>query len=86
MHSFSLSTDDKLSLGDVADVNRLSPAKEKVDGLAGTEFKEDEVALEKILEDRLELCVMWLTHPLTSFEVGSPLFNSFSLVCNTGLD
>ena len=85
MHSFSLSTDDKLSLGDVVDVNRLSPAKEKVDGLAGTEFNEDEVALEKILEDRLE-CVMWLTHPLTSFEVGSPLFNSFSLVCNTGLD
>ena len=86
MHSFSLSTDDKLSLGDVVDVNRLSPAKEKVDGLAGTEFNEDEVALEKILEDRLELCVMWLTHPLTSFEVGSLLFNSFSLVCKTGLD
>ena len=85
MHSFSLSTDDKLSLGDVADVNRLSPAKEKVDGLAGTEFNEDEVALEKILEDKLE-CVMWLTHLLTSFEVGSPLSNSFSLVCNTGLN
>lgn len=86
MHSFNLSTDDKLSLGDVVDVNRLLvPAKEKVDGLAGTEFNEDEVALEKILEDRLE-CVIWLTHPLTSFEVGSPLFNSFSPVCNTGLD
>ena len=66
-------------------MNRLLPAKEKVDGLAGTEFNEDEVALEKILEDRLE-CVMWLTHSLTSFEVGSPLSNSFSLVCNTGLD
>ena len=80
-------TGDKLSLGDVVDVNRLLvPAKEKVDGLAGTEFNEDEVALEKILEDRLELCVMWLTHPLTSFEVGSPLLNSFSLVCNTGFD
>ena len=86
MHSFSLSTDDKLSLGDVADVNRLSPAKEKVDGLAGTEFNEEEVALEKILEDRLELCVIWLSHSLTSLEVGPPLFNSFSLVCNTGLD
>ena len=80
-----MSTDDKLSLGDFVDANRLSPAKEKVDGLAGTEFNEDEVALEKILEDRLELCVMWLTHSLTSFEWGSPLFNSFSLVCNTGL-
>ena len=82
-----MSTDDKLSLGhgDFADANRLSPAEEKVDRLAGTEFNEDEVALEKILEDRLE-CVMWLTHPLTSFEVGPLLFNSFSLVCKTGLD
>ena len=100
MYSFNLSTDDKLSLGhgDFADANRLSPAEEKVDRLAGTEFNEDEVALEKILEDRLEcvlekiledrleLCVMWLTHPLTSFEVGPLLFNSFSLVCKTGLD
>ena len=85
MYSFNLSTDDKLSLGDFVDAHRLSPAKEKVDRLAGTEFNEDEVALEKILEDRVE-CVMWLTHPLTSFEVGPLLFNSFSLVCNTGLD
>ena len=86
LYSSNLLTGDKLSLGDFVDVNRLSPAKEKVDGLAGTEFNEDEVALKRILEDRLELCVIWLSHSLTSFDVGPPLFNSFSLVCNTGVD